>query len=93
MHVDIVKLFTIFWFDGALIFHICDIKWWLTHLANVHLLFVFFPPVGDVEVLPAHQESQSDHHQHEGQDGPEVSEKLFIHKMVLNSLRPERDLR
>ena len=80
MHVDIVKLFN----------HI--LVPWSSYFSPFKIC-VFFPPVGDVEVPPAHQESQSDHHQHEGQDGPEVSEKLFIHKMVLNSLRPERDLR
>ena len=46
--------------------------------------------MGDVEVPPAQEEGQGDHHQHEDQGGPEVSEILSILKMVLNNPRYER---
>ena len=62
-------------------------------LTNAHLLFVYFPPVGDSEVPSAQEEGQGDHHQHEDQDGPEVSEKLSISKRMLNNLRSERAIR
>ena len=62
----------------------------MPHLTDVDLLLVYFPPVGDGEVPHAQEEGQGDHHQHEGQDGPEVSEILSILKMVLNNPRSER---
>ena len=62
----------------------------MPNLTDVHLLLVYFPPVGDGEVPPAKEEGQGDHHQHEGQDGPEVSEMLSILKMVLSNPRSER---
>ena len=82
-----------FWFGPTLIYSsntLCGIKQWLPNLTDVHLLLVFFPPVGDGEVPHAQEEGQGDHHQHEGQDGPEVSEILSILKMVLNNPRSDR---
>ena len=34
--------------------------------------------MGDDEVPPAKQDGQRDHHHHEGEDGPEVREVLFL---------------
>ena len=69
---------------------LCRIIRWLYHLIDVHLLLVNFPTVGDVEVPPAQEEGQGDHHQHKDQGGPEVSEILSTLKMVLNNPRSER---
>ena len=87
------NIFIMFWFAATLICSpntLCWIIWWLPHLTDVDLLLVYFPPVGDGEVPHAQEEGQGDHHQHEGQDGPEVSEILFIAKRILNNLRSRR---